>query len=240
MLLLRAMKQATYDTANVGHFGLASKAYLHFTSPIRRYPDLVVHRAVRALLSKKTVDKSASALEILKASATAASERERHAMDVEREVVDLYRALYMRAHIGETFRGKVTALVGSGVFVQVDSPFVDVLVKSEDLGKDRYELDDDGLRVVGQRSGDVIALGDAMDIVILDVAILRRTVYGKRVGAEPPETRGRNGTTPKGRGKKAGKGGGQRAAAHISHATPNKGSKKKGATKDRTKRKKRR
>jgi ribonuclease R len=240
MLLLRAMKQATYDTANVGHFGLASKAYLHFTSPIRRYPDLVVHRAVRALSSKKTVDKSASALEILKASATAASERERHAMDVEREVVDLYRALYMRAHIGETFRGKVTALVGSGVFVQVDSPFVDVLVKSEDLGKDRYELDDDGLRVVGQRSGDVIALGDAMDIVIEDVAILRRTVYGKRTGRELLETRGRNGATPKGRGKKAGKGSGQRTAAHISHAKPNKGSKKKGATKDRTKRKKRR
>src|SRR6185369_15721126 len=162
MLLLRAMKQATYDTANIGHFGLASTTYLHFTSPIRRYPDLLVHRAVRTLLAKKGIDKSANALETLKASATTASERERHAMDVEREVVDLYRALYMRNHVGETFSGKVTALVGSGVFVQIDSPFVDILVKAEDLGGDRYELDDDALKMVGARSGDAIALGDTM------------------------------------------------------------------------------
>src|SRR5438445_8986146 len=93
MLLLRAMKQATYDTDNVGHFGLASKTYLHFTSPIRRYPDLVVHRVVRALLSKNPVDKSPNAVEAMKSSAVAASERERHAMGVERSVVDLYRAI---------------------------------------------------------------------------------------------------------------------------------------------------
>jgi len=184
MLLLRAMKQATYDTANIGHFGLASTTYLHFTSPIRRYPDLVVHRAVRALLAKKHVDKSTSAVDILRSSATAASDRERHAMDVEREVSDLYKALYMRAHIGETFTAKATALVGSGVFVQIDSPFVDVLVKAESLGQDRYELDDDNMRMVGVRSGDAIALGDKMEVVIEDVAILRRTVYARRVGGE--------------------------------------------------------
>jgi ribonuclease R len=183
MLLLRAMKQATYDTANIGHFGLASTTYLHFTSPIRRYPDLVVHRAVRELLNQRPADKSATALESLKLSATMASERERHAMDVEREVVDLYRALYMRAYIGATFTGKVTALVGSGVFVQLDSPFVDVLVRSESLGSDRYELDDEGMRMVGLHSGDVISLGDKMEVVIEDVAILRRSIYGRRVGA---------------------------------------------------------
>jgi ribonuclease R len=184
MLLLRAMKQATYDTANIGHFGLASTQYLHFTSPIRRYPDLVVHRAVRALLAKKHVDKSPSAVDILRSSATTASDRERHAMDVEREVVDLYKALYMRTFIGSTFTGKVTAMVGSGVFVQLDSPFVDVLVKAEALGRDRYELDDEGMRMVGVRSGDAVALGDKMEVVIEDVAILRRTVYARRVGVE--------------------------------------------------------
>jgi ribonuclease R len=183
MLLLRAMKQASYDTANIGHFGLASTAYLHFTSPIRRYPDLVVHRAVRAVLASEAADKSASALESLQSSAVLASARERHAMEVEREVADLYRALYMRAHIGETFSGKVTAVVGSGIYMQLDSPFVDVMVKSEALGNDRYELDDEAMRMVGQRSGDKIALGDPMDVVIEDVAILRRTVYGRRLGA---------------------------------------------------------
>ncbi|HMJ55294.1 MAG TPA: ribonuclease R [Polyangiaceae bacterium] len=200
MLLLRAMKQATYDTANIGHFGLASATYLHFTSPIRRYPDLVVHRAVRELLNQRPADRSANALEALKLSATVASERERHAMDVEREVVDLYRALYMRAYIGATFAGKVTALVGSGVFVQLDSPFVDVLVRAESLGADRYELDDDGMRMVGLRSGDAISLGDTMEVVIEDVAILRRSIYGRRVGATVNAERQPRGAGRRGKG----------------------------------------
>jgi ribonuclease R len=240
MLLLRAMKQATYDTVNIGHFGLASATYLHFTSPIRRYPDLIVHRVLRQALAKKHIDKSSSALESLKESATAASERERHAMDVEREVVDLYRALYMRARVGETFTGKVTALVGSGVFVQIDSPFVDILVKAEDLGGDRFELDDDALRMVGRRSGEAIALGDSMELVVEDVAILRRTVYGRRLRAEEPETRVRAKFIPKGRGKKGGKAAGgpmahashKRPKAHPSHGKPKKkGAPKKGSKK---------
>ena len=258
MLLLRAMKQATYDTTNIGHFGLASTTYLHFTSPIRRYPDLVVHRAVRALLAKQSVDKSTSAVEVLRASATTASERERHAMDVERETVDLYRALYMRAYVGATFTGKVTALVGSGVFVQLDSPFVDVLVKSEALGADRFELDDDGMRMVGVRSGEVIALGDKMELVIEDVAILRRSVYGRRIGApafdaDAPQKRGRGsgqGLRSKGRnsqvrnaasrnvapGRGASQGQGRGTSPGFKRdeqgsKKPAKGSKKKGATK---------
>jgi ribonuclease R len=244
MLLLRAMKQATYDTANIGHFGLASTNYLHFTSPIRRYPDLVVHRVVRQILSKKSLDKSPSAIGVLKESATAASERERHAMDVEREVVDLYRALYMRAHIGESFTGKVTALVGSGVFVQIESPFVDVLVKAEDLGGDRYELDDDGLKMVGVRSGDAVALGDAMDVVIEDVAILRRTVYGRRLRAEEPETIVRGKSLPKGRVKKGARATERQVKAHSSHARPGKpqssrGGKKKGSQRGKPKKKRR-
>ena len=116
-------------------------------------------------------------MDILRLSATTASDRERHVMDVEREVVDLYKALYMRAHIGSTFTGKVTALVGSGVFVQLDSPFVDVLVKAEALGLGSLRMRRrPGMRMVGVRSGDAIALGDKMEIVIEDVAILRRSV----------------------------------------------------------------
>jgi ribonuclease R len=181
MLLLRAMKQAVYDVVNVGHFGLASPAYLHFTSPIRRYPDLVVHRAVRAVLRDAPIDRGGPAREALRAAATTASDRERKAMEVEREVVDLYRALLMRAHIGRMYEGTVTGLVGTGVFVNVDDPFVDVLVRMESLGADRYELDDEKLRVVGVRSGDRIALGDRLLVEIEDVSVLRRTVYGRRV-----------------------------------------------------------
>ena len=181
MLLLRAMKQAVYDIVNIGHFGLASPAYLHFTSPIRRYPDLLVHRAVKAVLRGAEIDRGPEAREALKTAAVTASDRERAAMTVEREVVDLYRALLMRSHIGAIYEGTVTSLVGSGLFVNVDDPFVDVLVRMESLGPDRYEIDEEGLRVIGARSGDRIAIGDRMLVEIEDVSIIRRTVYGRRV-----------------------------------------------------------
>lgn len=181
MLLLRSLKQAAYDVKNVGHFGLASPNYLHFTSPIRRYPDVQVHRAVKHLLRGGKPVSSEAALEELAQSATLASTRERAAMDVEREVVDLYRALLMRDHIGETCEGVITALVGSGAYVTLDAPFVDVLVKFESMGPDQYELAEDELSVVGVRSGDTLSLGDRIAVVIEDVAILRRQVHARRV-----------------------------------------------------------
>ncbi len=184
MLLLRSLKQAAYDTTNIGHFGLASKNYVHFTSPIRRYPDVQVHRAVKAILRGQKPDASGPAREALQLSATLSSARERAVMDIEREVVDLYRCLLMREHIGETFEGTVSALVGSGAFISLDSPFVDVLVRYEAMGPDQYNLSDDELSVVGARSGDTISLGDRLEVTIEDVAILRRQTYGRRI---PPD-----------------------------------------------------
>ena len=202
MLLLRSLKQATYDITNVGHYGLASTAYVHFTSPIRRYPDVLVHRAVKHLLrggkrgpagfrgqSPENVSHTSSkhlspALEALREAAQLASERERASMEIEREVVDLYRALLMRDRIGDLAEGTVTGLVGSGAFVSLDEPFVEVLVKLEALGPDHYEFSDDELSLVGVRSGDTISLGDRMAVTIEDVAVLRRTVYAARVVPE--------------------------------------------------------
>lgn len=184
MLLLRSMKQAAYDVSNLGHFGLASQAYLHFTSPIRRYPDLVVHRRVHEVLLEQRIRQGDKAHEELVEAATLASSAERRAMEIEREVVDLYRAVLMRDRIGDVFEGGVTGMTGSGLFVSLDAPFVDVLVRYEDLGLDRYELDEDGLRVVASRSGEVIRLADRMLVEIADVAIMRRMVLGRRlVGA---------------------------------------------------------
>src|SRR5690606_25513186 len=139
MLLLRSLKQAVYDIVNIGHFGLASDNYLHFTSPIRRYPDLEVHRAVKRLLRGEKPETSTAAIETLRAAATAASMRERAAIEVEREVVHLYRALDATLLVGEQFEGTVTALVGSGLYVSLDEPFLDVLVRFESIGPDRYE-----------------------------------------------------------------------------------------------------
>jgi ribonuclease R len=243
MLLLRSMKQATYDIANVGHFGLASKAYLHFTSPIRRYPDLVVHRAVHALVLGQRIERDGPALTLLAEAALAASIAERKAMEVEREVVDLYRAVLMKDKIGGLYEGTVTALVGSGLFVALDAPFVDVLVRYEDAGKDRYELDDAGLRAVASRSGETIQLGDRLTIEVIDVAILRRTVYGRRiVGDEDLASKRRDprkgravqvrsvGKTHRGRDKKNG------AARGSETAQPERPPRK--GTRDRIKRKK--
>ena len=185
MLLLRAMKQAVYDVTNIGHFGLASKAYLHFTSPIRRYPDLVVHRAVKAVLqSRASINRTEKASALMGSAAAIASERERQAATIEREVVDLYRALFMQSKVGEKLEGTVTGIVGTGVFAAIDSPFVDVLVRMESLGQDSYEIADDGLSVVARRSGDRITIGERMMVEIEEVSIVRRTVYAKRCVVE--------------------------------------------------------
>jgi ribonuclease R len=180
-LLLRSLKQAVYDIVNIGHFGLASDAYLHFTSPIRRYPDLIVHRTIKQILRGDKPDRSPAATEQLRNAATTSSFRERAAMSVEREVVDLYRALYARDLLGEMLEGTVTALVGGGMYLNVDAPFIDVMIPFEGLGPDRYELSEDELSFVGTRSGDTISLGDKVLFEIEDVSILRRTVYGRRI-----------------------------------------------------------
>lgn len=184
-LLLRSMKQATYDVQNLGHFGLASDAYLHFTSPIRRYPDLVDHRIIHAALdadnkSRRRRLQAVGDIEKLTEAATQSSLAERRAMEVEREIVDIYRCFYMIDRIGERFEGTVSAFVGTGAFVTLDEPFVDVMVRVEDMGAE-YHVEDDGLMATSSRSGDAIRLGDRMLIDVTDCAILRRTVYGRRV-----------------------------------------------------------
>ncbi|HSQ67219.1 MAG TPA: ribonuclease R [Polyangiaceae bacterium] len=201
-LLLRSLKQATYEVTNIGHFGLASKAYVHFTSPIRRYPDVLVHRGVHAVLEAERRGRrhtmSDEEQEKLAEAALLSSKNERKAMEVEREVSNLYRAFMMRDKVGSRYEGTVSGLVGGGVYVNLDAPFVDVLVRYEDLGGDRYELDDTGLRAVGERSGDAIQLGDKMAIEVVDVSLLRRTVYGKRTGgAESRNERRRGREQPK-------------------------------------------
>jgi ribonuclease R len=183
-LLLRSLKQAQYDVINVGHFGLASECYVHFTSPIRRYPDLLVHRIVKHLLRGGRVLKDPDAIESLRSKAARSSEIERVVMQAEREVVDVYRCVLMRDSIGQVYEGRVTSFSSGGAYVVLDEPFVDVLIRFESIGPDRYEVGSDGLSVRGQRSGDQLSLGDRVTLVIEDVGLARRTIYGKRI---PPE-----------------------------------------------------
>jgi len=183
--LLRSLKQATYDVVNLGHFGLASTDYLHFTSPIRRYPDLVVHRLLKSRLAGEgkpaggfkppsvapVPDRAA-----LQKMAADSSFSERSAMEVEREVVDLYRAFFLRDRIGDVFEGTISGVAGFGVFVVVDDPFVEGLVRVEALSDDFYVYDEAGARLVGRRSGRTFALGDSVRVEVQSVSVVRRKV----------------------------------------------------------------
>jgi ribonuclease R len=197
LLLLRSLQQARYDPTNIGHFGLASRAYLHFTSPIRRYPDLVVHRGLREVLRGAEADESEEALERLADAASHANTRERGALEIEREVVDLYRCLYMRGHVGERFEGSVTSIANGALFLALDDPFVDVRVPVESLGRERYALAPSGLRLIGERSGHAIALGDRMRVEIEGADVPRRTVYAHPVSDGQHPARGRAPRKPK-------------------------------------------
>ncbi|MBW2453441.1 MAG: VacB/RNase II family 3'-5' exoribonuclease [Deltaproteobacteria bacterium] len=189
-LLLRALKQACYDPNNIGHFGLASEAYLHFTSPIRRYPDLAVHRILRRTLRGERVARDAQTLEALQQAAQTASQQERNAMAAERQVADVYRCLYMLRHVGDIVEGTVTAITPGGVYLRVDDPFVDVRVLLNALGREEYEIDELSLHATAWGSGDTVALGDSITVEIEDVALQRRTIYGRRI-LDPSARRGR-------------------------------------------------
>ncbi|NIO02592.1 MAG: RNB domain-containing ribonuclease, partial [Candidatus Latescibacteria bacterium] len=130
-VLLRAMKQAHYAPENIGHFGLASTCYTHFTSPIRRYPDLVVHRMLdKVLTGEKLKPKEKEDLSrYLEEAGTHTSERERVAMGAEREMVDLKKAQFMMDKIGQEFSGFITSLANFGFFVELDSYFIEGLVR---------------------------------------------------------------------------------------------------------------
>jgi ribonuclease R len=180
-LTLRTLKQATYDVVNVGHFGLAARDYLHFTSPIRRYPDLIVHRLLKHALHSDGLPAGGPpptppGRPLLAAMAAEASASERRAMEAERDVVDLYRAFLMRDRIGDELDGTIAGVAGFGFFVQVESPFIEGLVRVDRLGDDFYELDERTLRLVGRRSGRAFALGDEVRVRVEDVSVQRRKI----------------------------------------------------------------
>jgi ribonuclease R len=180
-LLLRALKQAQYDVVNVGHFGLGARDYLHFTSPIRRYPDLVVHRLLKHALHRDGLPAGGpppsppTRVELAR-TASDASTFERRAMEVEREIVDMYRAFLMREHVGEDYEGTVAGVASFGLFVQIDSPFVEGLVKLENIDGDSWEYDEERMRLVGRRSGRAFSLGDTVRVEIASVSVPRRKI----------------------------------------------------------------
>ena len=170
-ILLRSMKQAVYSPSNVGHFGLAFEAYVHFTSPIRRYPDLLVHRAIKSVLSNK------SYLEAdWEALGRHCSETERRADDASRDVENWLKCYYMRDHVGGTFSGSITGVTPFGLFVTLDNYFVDGLVHISELGRDYFQFDAARHQLFGERTGKRWRLADRMTVKLVRVDLETRKI----------------------------------------------------------------
>jgi ribonuclease R len=177
MLLLRAMPQARYSSQNTGHFGLASEAYLHFTSPIRRYPDIVAHRAARLILRREKIARDDGARAANGRAAAESSRLERRAMDVEREVMDLYRCVVALKHVGEIHTGTITGLSAQGPYLDIERPFVSGLLRVSLVTQDEWEIDELGIQATHGRSGLRYSLGDTVTVEVADASMLKRAVY---------------------------------------------------------------
>ena len=166
-LMLRAMQKAVYQTDNIGHFGLASKIYTHFTSPIRRFPDTTVHRLLRTYLyendeSKKTIDYFKEYLPVL---TEHASLKERDAIDCEREVEDMKMAEYMMDHIGEEYTGMISGVTSFGMFVSLHN-MIEGLVHISDIEGDYYNFDETTMSLVGQKHKKRYRIGDEVTVIV--------------------------------------------------------------------------
>ena len=177
-ILLRSLKKAKYSERNMGHFGLALEDYCHFTSPIRRYPDLIVHRVLTAMieggLEQKLIEKLETQLPDM---AEHTSECERKAMEAERAIDDLKKAEYMLDRIGEEYDGIISGVTDFGIFVELPNT-VEGLIKISSLGDDYYAYDEKNYALIGSRTGKRYALGDAVRIKVIGVNLdTRKTEF---------------------------------------------------------------
>ncbi|MGH7812193.1 MAG: ribonuclease R family protein, partial [Candidatus Binatia bacterium] len=186
-VLLRSMKQAIYQPENIGHFGLASTCYTHFTSPIRRYPDLIVHRMLdRALRGEKLrANEREDLLRNLQEAGKHTSERERHAMDAEREMIDLKKAQFMMGKIGEEFTGFINSLANFGFFVELDDYFIEGLVKLASLTDDDYDYYEKEYLIKGRRHGKKFRLGDNVRVKVARINAFRSEIDFIYVATNP-------------------------------------------------------
>ncbi|MGY4515918.1 ribonuclease R [Lysobacter sp. HA18] len=183
-VLLRSQALAVYAPGNVGHFGLALEAYAHFTSPIRRYPDLLVHRAIKHALSGAKPEKfrySPSAMAQLSLDCSA---RSRRADEAEREVDERYRAAWMEQHVGGEFDGTISGVTSFGLFIELDGSKVNGLVHVTQLPNDFYHFDPIRKTLTGERRGREYRLGDRVRIVVLKASVEDRRIDFRLVGEE--------------------------------------------------------
>ena len=176
-LLLRSMQKAVYDHSNIGHFGLASKCYTHFTSPIRRYPDTTVHRLLRTYLFNKSINADTIKYWEQKLAPLAAhtSERERASVDCEREVDDMKMAEYMEKHIDEEYTGIVSGVMSFGMFIELPNK-IEGLVRIDDLKDDYYTYDESTFSLIGNKNKRGYRLGDEVKVIVKAASKINHTV----------------------------------------------------------------
>ncbi|PWK81225.1 ribonuclease R [Fulvimonas soli] len=188
-VLLRAQSMAAYQPENRGHFGLALSAYAHFTSPIRRYPDLLVHRAIRYALAGGKPSAYVYTPATMAAMAVHCSERERRAEEAERDVDERFKCAWMAKHVGEEFDGVVTGVTSFGLFVELDESKVSGLVHISQLSNDYYHFDPQRHLLKGERSGAQFRLGDHVRVQVLRASLEDRKIDFRLVAARPGQAR---------------------------------------------------
>ncbi|WP_188454077.1 ribonuclease R [Virgibacillus oceani] len=191
-LMLRSMKQAKYDPQSIGHFGLATEFYTHFTSPIRRYPDLIVHRLIRTYLIEKRMDKQTIQewKERLPEISRHTSEMERAAVDAERDTDDLKKAEFMQDKIGEEFTGIISSVTNFGMFVELENT-VEGLVHVSTLTDDYYHFDERSYALIGERTGNIYRIGDEVEVRVDSVNIDEHAVDFEMVSSKRPQKKGK-------------------------------------------------
>ena len=169
-IILRSMQQAVYETKNKGHFGLAYDTYTHFTSPIRRYPDLIVHRAIKEKLKRKDLR-----VKDLDGIAKQCSTTERRADEASRDVEDWLKCYFMKDRLGDIFSGTISSVTGFGVFVSLDEIYIEGLIHVTDLGNDYYIFDKSKHALIGERTNEIFTMGDRVRVKVtkIDVDLAR-------------------------------------------------------------------
>lgn len=176
-VILRSMKQARYQVENIGHFGLAASFYTHFTSPIRRYPDLEVHRILKKLQGGERWKQDREAqLSRLERIADHSSIEERNAAEAERDSIDLKKVEFMERHLGDEFDGKISGVTSFGIFIRLDQYFVEGLVHLHELSDDYYEFHEDKYALIGRNTGRRFRLADAVRVRVESVNKEKRQI----------------------------------------------------------------
>ncbi|HEY0800402.1 MAG TPA: ribonuclease R [Steroidobacteraceae bacterium] len=189
-LVIRSLAQAVYQQTNIGHFGLALQEYAHFTSPIRRYPDLLVHRAIKAAVLPQSASGHRYSTAELQTLGAESSQRERRADDASRDVMGYLKCLYMQPRIGETFEATITSALEFGLFVQLKEMPIDGLVHISAIPGDYWELEEGGMGLVGQRTGRRWQLGDSVGVRLNRVDLTQRQIDFELVDADASANRG--------------------------------------------------